>query len=75
MLWALAEDTSVSTPVAVSRSYTVVSVAWLVEFVVSNVVVNVVSVARLVEFVVSKLVSNVVVVDALVELVVLKVVV
>ena len=55
MLWAFAEETSVSAPVAVSRSYTVVSVflfvcvCAFVELVVEYVVVNVVVVADCVD--------------------------
>lgn len=80
MLCAPADETSVSCPVAVTRSKIVVSllvaVSWLVEFVVSNEVLNVVVVSALVvadvpsAVSVDALVSNVVAVDALVPKVV-----
>jgi hypothetical protein len=70
MLCAPADETSVSAPVAVTRSYTVVAllvaVSWLVVFVVSKDVLNVVVVSRLVVALVPTAVLNVVVVDLLV---------
>lgn len=74
MLCAPADETSVSAPVAVTRSYTVVAVfvlnvvvvSWLVVFVVSKDVLNVVVVSWLVVALVPTAVLNVVVVELLV---------